>query len=266
MKNLLKDRKIWIVPSVVTILIGLLLVYLFIATLMGIQDLNYPLTGVTALVMLLFGIIGIILLNIGFYKKYKDKSVKRIFIIAIILIVLGFISYMVIPSINRYIQNNNIGYKDQGNEEYSIKGISYEIPKSWRTEEFEDGYYHYPSTDNSDGLLYVISEYDSGYGDLQDDDYDVIFDNLVSGMKESSENEYMKVTSTERIKILDYEAIKITYDCTIDNTFYENEIYAFIDSDASTIYSFAFAMKDEIDSEYSEEFSEIINSISERWK
>ena len=191
-------------------------------------------------------------------------SSKKYFKISLILFISSIILGIVASPINIAIRSNEIGYRNQGISVYSVKGISYEIPNKWRTEEANDGYYHYPYIENSNGLLYVYSEYDKSYNSFDYENKEQYYEEFIQGMKSSDATGYFKIISKESVDIANKEGFKLRYKTILDNKFLECEQYMLLDSETNTMYAFTFGIRDSIPNDIQEEINKIMNSVKER--
>lgn len=260
-----KDKKT-LVFTIFTIIIGILILInciLFVAFIVDLKNLTFPLTGISGILILLLFMLLLIFLELGLKKWKNDKKSKKYFIAALIILICTIFTFLIASPINTYIRDNNIMYRDLGTKEYTIKGISYEVSKKWEHKEGTDGDYFYPYAGTTDGMLYVTASYDN---DFIDADSDVAFDNYIAGMQESDSYGYFKISKKEKIKVLNYNGIKLTYNCTIDKKYYEMQVYVFLDPDSGTLYSFANGSEEKIDTKIKDEVKEVINSIKDKNK
>lgn len=257
-----KSKKIIFMLSIMcSIFIFLFFLIFLIETIVGITKLNYPLTSVIPIIVSIITIVVSIMLFIIMFRWKQNKKTKKLFKLFLIFIVVDVFIFFISSPINRVIQKNNIGYKEQGYSTYSIKGISYDISNKWRTESAKNGYYHYPYVDNEDGVLYVYSKYfnefTNNYNDINE-----YYKDFVDGFKKSES--YIKIISEQTFKINNKDAYKVNYRTIINDIYYDGEIYIYLDVDAKTIYAFSFNIKDSISSSIRNDIGKIINSIRER--
>ena len=111
-------RKVRICFYILFIGIILFLSFSIIGLLIDIPNINYPLTGITVLILflvLLFGFIGMTI--------WLSKGSKKVLIYAGVCLMIGIIFLPIIPTINRYIVDSNI------DKNLELKGDVYD----WKT-------------------------------------------------------------------------------------------------------------------------------------
>lgn len=179
-----------------------------------------------------------------------NKKNKKLLILGIIGGIALLIIIITIFSIMDY---------NYGKQTYSVEKISLKIPKKWKhIHDKNYGEYFYPFKDSTDGMLYVAT---TNIDDAEDVIIDEYFDGYISGIKEGYKSGYFKINKKEKIKVLDYNGIKVNFYCTIDDEKYEQQLYAFIDTDNGILYSFLNAYKKEIPKRGEKELKRIIDSI-----
>lgn len=182
-----------------------------------------------------------------------DKKNKKLLILGII----GGIALLVIIITIFSIMNYNYG-----KQTYSVEKISFKIPKKWKhIHDKKYGEYFYPLKDSTDGMLYVAT---TDIDDAEDVIIDEYFDEYISGIKEGYKSGYFKIIKKEKIKVLNYNGIKMNFYCTINDEKYEQQLYAFIDIDNGILYSFLNAYKNEIPKSGKKELKRVIDSIQNK--
>lgn len=263
-KNNTLRNLFFVISIIISIILSICAFIVLVDSIINIPKLNYPLTSILPIIICLLAISFSIVFIVGMNKYRKRKNSKKILIISLVLFTTMLITYFICAPINRMIQTNNIGYRNQGIGTYSVKGLSYNVPKKWRTVEIDGGYYHYPYVENSDGLLYVYAEYNSAYDETLYDDMDEYYEEFIEGMKSSDSTGYFKVLSQESTKIIEKDAFKLKYKTLINDIYLDCEQYMLLDLETNTMYVFTFGIKDSIPSDMKETFDNIIDSIRER--
>lgn len=253
-----------IISIIVCFIVCGLGIFLLINQVIGIPKLNYPLTSIIPILTICSAVGFSVIFTIGMFKWKKEKSAKKYFKISLILLISCIVLWFIASPINTAIQKNEIGYRNQGNSTYFVKGFSYDIPNKWRTEEANGGYYHYPYVENSDGLLYVYSEYDNSYNYYDYDTYEEYYESFIDGMKSSDSTGYFKIISKDSVKIANKDGFKLRYKTIIDNKFFECEQYMLLDAETNTMYAFTFGIKDSIPQDIDSQINTIMNSVKER--
>ena len=142
----------------------------------------------------------------------------------------------------------------------SRQGITYPVPEEWAQQEGETGYWHYPSSDKTAGLLNVnYMEADLSVATSENAlklGYELAF----QGVQGSADN--FRLDKKEYVDLAGKLAMKVTYTQTIGGRGpYTTVVYLLADVDSDIMYFLIFIMNDELSKTMTPAIDPIVNSV-----
>lgn len=142
----------------------------------------------------------------------------------------------------------------------SLQGITYKVPEEWAQQAGETGYWHYPSSDKTAGLLNVnYMEADLSVATSENAlklGYELAF----QGVQGSADN--FRLDKKEYVDLAGKLAMKVTYTQTIGGRGpYTTVVYLLADVDSDIMYFLIFIMNDELAKTMNPAIDPIVNSV-----
>ncbi len=149
---------------------------------------------------------------------------------------------------------------EQSTDEYTVGSFSYRIPSTWRTDDAEDGYYHYAGdpADAGKGYVYAALQTFEGVTIRSETEARFFLANVANGMIESTEGE-SKVLSTYDIELGGLYASLVRMDLDYYGTTYPASSVMILDG--GEIFIIMYLDTDHTTEEQLKIFSDIVNSI-----
>ena len=142
----------------------------------------------------------------------------------------------------------------------SMQGIAYRVPEAWAQQAGETGYWHYPSSDKTAGLINTnYTEVDFSAVSSESDlklGYEVAF----RGIQDSADN--FRLGKKEYVRVAGKVSMKVTYTQTIGGRGpYTTVVYMLADVDRDTMYFLIFIMDEEMAKVMTPYIEPIVDSV-----